>query len=710
MVVRTMSLISGNILDLKPTGNTSPSSCYLGRLIIFQLAILLVLAGAEVAYSQPEQTAAEEDFYKIVTVSGPADVALEVSGMNLQPNGDLVVTTRYGDVWLIEDPYVKGQAHPHFKRIASGLHTPLGIASKDGKFYVGQRSELTELTDTDGDEIIDRFRTVSTISMSGNYCEYVHGPIILPDGSFWLNLNLADNGYLTREPFFGEMGHHAPWKGWAVRITPDGELTPIASGLRSPPGMGIGKDGTLYYSENQGGWVGTGYVTTVEEGDFFGHPSSLKSASLPKSNLDLGPEDIPDHDSLMLHEAVEQIPELKMPSVRLPHGVMGTSLSWILEDTTGGAFGPFEGQLFVADQGQSKIMRVFMEEVKGSMQGAAFQFREDFQSGIIRSVWGADGSMFVGLSDRGWDALGTEPDGLQRLVWTGQVPFEVKAIRSKPDGFELEFTKPVDPSTAASTESYQISSFDYLYRKEYGSPLVDQRDSSIKGIILSENRLSARLVLQEPLRQGYIYRIHTGGIQSVEGSSILHPEAFYSLNQVPEGAKANLLGGEVDSHEMAEPAADTSAAATSDMSTSEPDLQNKHVTTLPEQWEDGPDQVINIGTKPGLQYDMEQFQVKAGSRVKIVFTNTDDLQHNLLITAGQLATEVGKQATQMGIEGPQQDYVPDTERVLYHTSLLQPGSSEAIYFRAPSEPGEYEYVCTYPGHYVTMRGVMKVNE
>jgi azurin len=431
-------------------------------------------------------------------------------------------------------------------------------------------------------------------------------------------------------------------------------------------------------------------VSTVDEGDFFGHPSSLKSAGLPGANTRIREKDIPVQDSLMMHEAVEMLPELKMPSVRLPHGVMGTSLSWILEDTTSGAFGPFEGQLFVADQGQSKIMRIFMEEVKG----------EGFESGIIRSTWGIDGSMFVGMSDRGWNALGTEPDGLQRLVWTGKTPFEVKAIQAKPDGFELEFTKPVDPETARVATSYELSSFDYLYRKEYGSPLIDQQPSSLQGVILSEDRLKAQLVLKEPLRAGYIYQITTSGIQSEQGENILHPEAFYSLNQIPSGPKASLAEEQVLNEQQPKSTIETEEKSS--------DPLKKHQTSLPEGWENGADQVVNIGTNPGLKYDIEQFQVKAGSKIKLVFTNSDDMLHNMIITPPGQADPVGEMALDMGIDGPKNDYVPSTDKVLFYTSLLQPGSSQSIYFTAPSEPGDYQYVCTYPGHYITMRGIMQV--
>lgn len=116
----------------------------------------------------------------------------------------------------------------------------------------------------------------------------------------------------------------------------------------------------------------------------------------------------------------------------------------------------------------------------------------------------------------------------------------------------------------------------------------------------------------------------------------------------------------------------------------------------------------SLGTKPGLKYDIEQFEVKAGSRIKLVFTNFDDMLHNLLITTPESATMVGEKALKMGIDGPRKDYVPEMGQVLFHTSLLEPGSSQEIYFTAPTEPGDYQYVCTYPGHYITMRGLMKI--
>jgi azurin len=84
------------------------------------------------------------------------------------------------------------------------------------------------------------------------------------------------------------------------------------------------------------------------------------------------------------------------------------------------------------------------------------------------------------------------------------------------------------------------------------------------------------------------------------------------------------------------------------------------------------------------------------------------MTHNLVIVQPANVNEVGTMALNMGLKGPEMQYVPTTPKVLYHTALLQPNQSEAIYFTAPSKPGNYTFVCTYPGHFTVMQGTFKV--
>ena len=129
---------------------------------------------------------------------------------------------------------------------------------------------------------------------------------------------------------------------------------------------------------------------------------------------------------------------------------------------------------------------------------------------------------------------------------------------------------------------------------------------------------------------------------------------------------------------------------------------------MPASWGEEADYTINMGTKPGLKFDPAQFQVRAGSRVKVVFVNDDDMLHNFVVVLPGTAIEVGELAMKLGLEGQQKDYIPATDKVLYHTKLLQPNTSETIYFTAPEKPGSYTYECSVPGHFYIMQGTMKV--
>ena len=392
-------------------------------------ALLVLVSFLYVSTAWAQVPKGEADYYKIVTLPIPENVILEVGGMDVLPDGQLAVSTRRGDVWLIKNPYMSGPKRPEFKRFAHGLHEALGLAYRDGAFYTSQRSELTRLKDMNGDGRADLYETVYSWPLEGNYHEYSFGPLIKDDGTMIVTLNLAWIGYGASL---------SKWRGWMLEISPDGDMTPIATGMRSPAGFGFNMEGDVFYGENQGDWIGSGYITHVEKGDFVGNPQGLKWTHLPESPLSLRPEDVPDSGKPMV-EVAPDVPDLKMPAVWLPHTLMGVSTSDILADNTKGGFGPFAGQLFVGDQGQSRVMRVFLEKVNGVYQGAAFPFREGFSSGVLRMVWGKDHSMFVGMTSRGWGSTGRSPYGLQRLEWTGEMPFEVHSVEARPDGFELTF-------------------------------------------------------------------------------------------------------------------------------------------------------------------------------------------------------------------------------------------------------------------------------
>ncbi|MCA8970424.1 MAG: hypothetical protein KDC95_11590, partial [Planctomycetes bacterium] len=125
------------------------------------------------------------------------------------------------------------------------------------------------------------------------------------------------------------------------------------------------------------------------------------------------------------------------------------------------------------------------------------------------------------------------------------------------------------------------------------------------------------------------------------------------------------------------------------------------------------DHDIRLGVRVGqLRYDLEEFTVRPGARVKLTLTNNDSMQHNLVICrsgAGAI-DRVAQAALALGEKASAQDFVPRHQDVLEHTKALMPGEAQSLWFRAPKVMASYPFVCTLPGHSFTMRGVMVVGE
>lgn len=120
--------------------------------------------------------------------------------------------------------------------------------------------------------------------------------------------------------------------------------------------------------------------------------------------------------------------------------------------------------------------------------------------------------------------------------------------------------------------------------------------------------------------------------------------------------------------------------------------------------------VISIRAIPGMQYDVVRFHVKPRAKVKLRFFNADDMDHNLLILKPGSRETVVQKALEMGADGSARNFIPATDDVLWHFPLLSPEEGRELTFTAPSRPGAYPYVCTYPGHGLVMYGVMYVSE
>ena len=303
----------------------------------------------------------------------------------------------------------------------------------------------------------------------------------------------------------------------------------VSGGFRSPSGLGLNAAGDVFASEQQGNWFAAGALLHIRPGVFHGHSAALKFCDLPGATFK-NPGALP--ENLTVVQAAKKIPALKLPAVWLPYRKMGMSATDVLCDTTKGKFGPFAGQLFVGEFTMSAFNRVFLEKIKGEYQGACFPFRSGFQSAVLRLGWGRDGSLFVGQSNRGWNSVGTRSYGLQRLIWTGQTPFEIKTMEARSDGFLLTFTRPLDRESAEAITAYQMRSYTYPYHSNYGGAEIETQQPAIRTASVSPDGLSIRLIV-DGLREGYVHELHINGARSATGETLLHDSAYYTLNRLP---------------------------------------------------------------------------------------------------------------------------------------------------------------------------------
>lgn len=485
----------------------------------YMLLLLTVLTAGSSLVLADEPAPTESDYYKLSTFETPEGAVVEASGFQMLPNGKLAICTRRGEIWLIENPFVKDIKQAKWTRFAHGLHEPLSLAYRDGWLYAVQRCEVTRMKDTDGDEKADVFETFNNDwGITGDYHEYAFGSKFDENGDMWVTLCLT-----------GSFTSKTKYRGWCLRITPEGKAIPTCSGIRSPGGMGMNAAGDVFYTDNQGPWNGTCALKHLKPGSFVGNPTGFPWYDEPAVQQAMGkrPQE-PQSGSRFVNEA-DKIPEYEPPAVLFPYNKMGKSASGIDCDTTGGKFGPFENQLFVGDQTHSTVMRVYMEKVDGHYQGVCFPFREGFGSGTLGVQLTEQGSMFVGSTNRGWGSRGTAPFAVERLDWTGKTPFEILEMKAEPDGFRLVFTEPVNPETAAAVDSYKMTTYTYIYQSAYGSPEVDHTEPTITAAEVSKDGREVLLKI-DGLQRGHVHELHVPGVRSKNGLPLLHQEAYYTLN------------------------------------------------------------------------------------------------------------------------------------------------------------------------------------
>jgi len=477
------------------------------------LTLVTLWAAAHVAVAQTSQQEAE--YYAVDYLVPPEGARVEVGGMGFLPDGRLAVSTRRGQVWLVENPLAKDPKDAKFSLFAEGLWEGLGMAIVDGEIVVMQRQEISVLRDENKDGVCDRIETLCDAwGVSDNYHEFGYGLPVDAQGNYYLSLNVS---------FFSPKWWHGkspvPYRGWCMKVSKTGKLTPFASGFRSPCGISLSPAGDLFITDNQGDWMPASPIFHVEEGGFYGHPASLDWTEEYRKTSTLTSDTVP---------PARAASDRKDAAIWLPYKWSRSpgNMAW---DETGGKFGPFGGQFLLAEMTNGMVLRGQMEKVDGQYQGWCVPLRQKVGS-AVRVLFAQDGTLLAGLTNRGWGGY-SPADGVARVRWTGKTPMEVVAVTPKASAeggtLTVKFSQPFADGAELAAK---VTQYDYDYWWEYGSPERDLVELPASLVRASADTLTIAVQGLEP---GRMARVKLAGVKTKDGTALLHDEFAYTLNQLP---------------------------------------------------------------------------------------------------------------------------------------------------------------------------------
>jgi len=589
--------------------------------------------------------------YVIDTLNVPYDnpyrTVMQLTGLAFLPNGDALVCTLAGDMWRVSgiDDSLENVT---WRRFATGFNQPIGIHIDEDGIFVLDRGQIYRLHDRNQDGEADFYENYAN-DFGGYDRSHTHtfGLHRTADGSF-----------------------HFTQRESILRTGPDQKTVLQGWGVRNCMGIG-GSDDYFWVAPQEGTWTPASAIIEVNKGEFYGLPTKAGKAGT-----------------------------IAAPLCFLPRGI-DNSTGGMLEINSD-QWGPFKGHHVGLSYGAAMHYIVLRDDTGSRPQGAIVPLEGDFLAGVMRGAFHPrDGQLYaVGMD--GWGDCSVKDGCFHRVRHTGQTVHKPNGFRVHSNGIRIDFPTALDPSSATAVRHYFAHQWNYEYAKRYGSPEFSVKKPSSLGhdriairsvqLLNSGKSIFVEMPSLEPVMQVHI-RMH---LRSAAGKAF-RTDLF---------ASPMFPGEHYAGQGLAQPVTGKLTAISLRVSLPQDGGKVAKESGIKQKAE----RELLVEAAAGLRYVQTTLEARAGEALALRLKNTDVMPHNLVIVAKGGAMKVGMASFSM-LNDPaagKKHYVPDLPEVLAWIPVINPGTDHLLHFRAPKEPGDYPYLCTFPGHWQAMRGVLRV--
>ncbi|MFT5468138.1 MAG: azurin [Verrucomicrobiales bacterium] len=579
-----------------------------------------------------------------VPLQNPNGSLMLLGGHDFLSNGDAAVCTMMGDVWIVSG-LDEQLKEVSWKRFATGLNQALGVEVIDDKIHAIGRDRITRLHDLNADGEADFYE---------NLADSIPASVGGHDFTVGLQADDAGNFYTVAA-------------GEVIRVNQDGSSEVIASGLRNANGVGASSNGIVTTSTNEGDWTPATAVFEVREGDFYGR--SAKPGQ-----------------------------EISPPLCYIPRGVDNSAGGQVFIEHD--AWKPLQGALVHTSFGNGTMSLILRDETADRTQGAVIPIRADFNSGAHRARFSPkDGQLYLTGSD-GWGNYAMDDGSFDRVRYVGGKLNLPAAWKAHANGILVRMTDPIDPSSC-SPESTFVQQWNYEYSPGYGSreyslksPFTPGHDrvkvASVQ--VFDDHTLFFEMPAIEPVMQMHL----VSRLKDASGEPFVL-EMFPTLLSLAESRKFN---------GMRPVAVDKNTK----LALRVRHAKGKHGPKIPTGGAEG--RIVQIDMIAGLRFSVNEVRAKPKERLTFVLTNKDPMPHNFVLIKPGSLDKVGAASNEL-LTDPDafsKHYVPEMDEVIWHSHLMEHSAWTRVKFNfdAPEKAGAYPFICTFPGHWMIMKGELIV--